>query len=134
MTKLDEFAKVEAEAIYQSYVSNAFLDKICEIMDKKGISNTQLAKLMGVSKSAISRLLSDNRNLTIKKLASIFHALDEKVEIMTASELSSFKVEQKVYVINDMPAPQIPPNYKRYLFNEKMSEVCKDKWIRTAYE
>ena len=117
MASLNKIKKNRGSNIYQSYLSNAFLEKICEIMDKKNISNTKLASLMGVSKSEVSRLLSDNRNLTVKMLARIFYALDEKLEIMTASELSSLKSENTTHMKMPPPKYSIELLSNRYAFS-----------------
>jgi transcriptional regulator with XRE-family HTH domain len=57
--------------------------KIEGVMREKGINRTQLAKMMGVSKSHISRLLSGNRNMrlsTVETLADIL-GITLKIEI-----------------------------------------------------
>ena len=126
MTKLNEIEKTRESAIYQSYLSNAFLDKICEIMNKKNISNTRLATHMGVSKSEISRLLSDDRNLTVKMLARIFHALNEKIEIMTAAEISSIKIERSLYAIMGDRPHIVQRSHARYVFHQKMLSFMKN--------
>lgn len=46
---------------------------------------------MGVTKSAISRILDEDRNLTIKKIAEIFYHLGEDLEVITRSELDELK-------------------------------------------
>ena len=99
MAKLNEIEKEREQEIYQSYLCNALLDKVCETMNKKNISNTQLATLMGISKSEVSRLLSNNRNLTVKMVARIFYALGEKVKITTQSEFSSLETKKLVPVV-----------------------------------
>lgn len=91
MANLNELKKKFEDKFYQSYLSNSFLEKICEIMEKKNITNTELAEKMGVSKSQISRLLSDNRNLTVKTLAKLFFFLGEELEVITKSEFHAIK-------------------------------------------
>lgn len=59
---------------------------INRIMAKKKINKATLAELLGVSKPRISQLLSSaGQNMTLKTLASIFSALDERVEITSTS-------------------------------------------------
>ena len=96
MAILNEIEAQRKTDIYQRYVANKILDKICKIKNEKGINNTELAEITGVKKSAISRLFTDGRNLTVKKLASIFHALGEEVEILTKSEVSALKKDSVV--------------------------------------
>lgn len=56
-------------------------ERILEIMEEKGISRSELAERLGVSKAAISKLLNDGSNMTLKRLLTIAEALDHKVRV-----------------------------------------------------
>lgn len=45
----------------------------------KGISQSVLADLAGISKARLSQILSDEANPTLKTFAGLFHALGERV-------------------------------------------------------
>lgn len=86
MSTLMDFEKENEAQIYEHYVVHALQEKICEIMNKKGISKTELAKKMKVSKSEVSRLLGEGRNLNLKTIAKIFFSLGEELDIKARSE------------------------------------------------
>lgn len=53
---------------------------VLRLLADKGMTQNDLAKAMGVSPSHVSQLLADEpQNLSIKKVASVFHALGEEI-------------------------------------------------------
>lgn len=52
------------------------------LMDKKGISRTELAKRAGVSKARLSQVLGAEANPTVKTFARLLHALSEKIALI----------------------------------------------------
>jgi len=48
---------------------------VAKIMKEKQVTRTELAARLGKGRSAITRLLSDGRNLTMKSFGRILHAL-----------------------------------------------------------
>ena len=50
-------------------------------MEEQQVSKTDLARLVGTSKSHVTQLLSGSRNLTLRTLADLAFALGHKVEI-----------------------------------------------------
>jgi transcriptional regulator with XRE-family HTH domain len=65
-------------------------ETILGIMDEKGISRSELAKKLGVSKASITKLLNNGSNMTLRRLLSIADALKCNVEInlLPTEELS----------------------------------------------
>lgn len=57
-------------------------EKILAIMEEKSISRSKLADLMGVSKAAVSKLLNNPQNLTLKTLLKVSLALGCDIDIM----------------------------------------------------
>ncbi|WP_281654578.1 helix-turn-helix transcriptional regulator [Eggerthella sinensis] len=53
---------------------------IWELMQEKGLSKTELARRMGVSKSNLSNLLNTQPNMTLETIARFELALDVKLE------------------------------------------------------
>lgn len=58
----------------------AATELICEAMERRGISRAELAAKVGVSASEITQRLSGRRNLTLRRLADMLHAMDFGVE------------------------------------------------------
>lgn len=51
---------------------------LLDLMQERGMTKEQLAKAVGVSKSRISQLFGSGANPTVKTVARIFDALDQK--------------------------------------------------------
>ena len=60
-------------------------------MERKGISNADLARRMKVSRSAVSQLLSGTNNFTIAKLAEIADALEIKALVRFSPKIERRK-------------------------------------------
>ena len=56
-------------------------EEILILMEDKGISKTELAMMLGKSKSCITQLLNGSRDMTLRTLAEICLALGVKPEI-----------------------------------------------------
>ena len=54
---------------------------ISRLMEEQQVGKTDLARLVGTSKSHITQLLSGSRNMTVHTLADLAFALGHKVEI-----------------------------------------------------
>lgn len=89
MSTLMRFEQKNESLVQERYLQLEIMEKIFEIMERKGITQTDLAKKMNLSKSQISRLLADDRNLTLSSVSRIFSALGEKLAILTKSEETS---------------------------------------------
>ena len=55
---------------------------IHELMEEKGVSQRELANRLGVSEARVSQIFSDACNITIRRLARIFHALGETAQVV----------------------------------------------------
>ena len=51
---------------------------ISEAMEEMGLNQTELARMLGVSRGYVSRLLSGNENMSIKNVARILFKLGKK--------------------------------------------------------
>lgn len=74
MSTLQKFKEKNESLVYEYYLQHALLEKIFEIMKKKRIKQSDLAKRLKVSKSQVFRLLAE-RNMNVKTLARIFMTL-----------------------------------------------------------
>lgn len=86
MSTLMKIEKKNRSLVHEKYLRLEIVEKIFEIMEAKGIKQIDLAKKMNISKSQVSRLLTDDRNLTLSSVAKIFFALEEELAILTKSE------------------------------------------------
>lgn len=48
---------------------------ICELMDKQGVSRSDLAKRLGRTKGYITQLLDGRANMTVRTISDVFTAL-----------------------------------------------------------
>jgi transcriptional regulator with XRE-family HTH domain len=78
-----EFAEERLVASAQSLLEDILYDK--------GLSKTDLAGKMGVSKARVSQIFSDNQNFTLRLLASAFHALGEELFLGRESQRIEYK-------------------------------------------
>ena len=60
-------------------ISVAIANRIYEILDAKGMSQKDLAQVLGKTETEVSRWLSGMHNLTIGTIAKISIALDENL-------------------------------------------------------
>lgn len=69
----------------QSYAQECLMvdttEAIYAAMERRKMSSTELAIALKTSKSNISQILSGKRNLTLRTLSDIVHALDCKVTV-----------------------------------------------------
>lgn len=72
-------AKVSDETRAEFNLSFEIADRIGALLKKKGISQKELAAMMGKRESEISKWLTGRHNFTIKTLASISLALGEPI-------------------------------------------------------
>lgn len=79
--------------------------RLCHIMENKGVSRKELAERLGTSKGYITQLLDGRANMTLRKIADVFAALGEAVE------LTSKPVESTVRPI--MTICEAPANWRK---------------------
>lgn len=66
------------------------------IMHTRGISNKELAARLDVSQAAVSQMLGlSPKNLSMKKLARVLHALDDELVITSKSRANSLATKQE---------------------------------------
>jgi transcriptional regulator with XRE-family HTH domain len=72
-------------------------EAIWERMEKLGISKKDLAQHMGRSQAYITQLLNGSRNMTLRTLADIAHALDVKPKFGFVDEENVFSQQLNVH-------------------------------------
>ena len=58
---------------------------IASALEASGMTRTDLARALGVSKSEVTARLTGERNITVRKLAATLHALGARLELSGAS-------------------------------------------------
>jgi len=56
-------------------------ERILQVMEEKGISRSELAERLGVSKAAVSKLFNNGSNMTLKRLLTIAEALGQELRV-----------------------------------------------------
>ena len=74
-------ASIPEEDICYSDLCFLITREISKQMDRKRISQTQLAKKIGKSPAFVARALSGDQNLTLKTIACFITALDSQMEV-----------------------------------------------------
>ena len=87
-------AKLVAEELLIAEVTEA----IWEAMEEAGCSKTELAQRMGATKGYVSQVLNGSRNMTLRTLADICHALGVKpaFHLQTGSYSENYRTEPEV--------------------------------------
>ena len=81
-------------------------ERILQVMQEQGITRTELARRLGVSKAAVSKLLNDGSNMTLKRLLAVAEALNYELRISLAP--SGHKVEEEFIYYSAAPRLQGP--------------------------
>ena len=77
---LDEIrSQITPEVKKQLEISVSLANRVYDILDKKGMTQKDLAKLLGKTETEVSRWLSGTHNLTIATIAKISVALGEDI-------------------------------------------------------
>jgi transcriptional regulator with XRE-family HTH domain len=77
-----EFAKLMAQGDLIMEVT----ETLCELLEKEKVTRKELAYRLGKTKGFISQLLNGGRNLTLRTVADILHALGYKVSLTPYKE------------------------------------------------
>lgn len=81
-------------------------ERILQVMQEQGITRTELARRLGVSKAAVSKLLNDGSNMTLKRLLALAEALNYELRIILAP--SGYKAEEEFIYYSTAPRLQGP--------------------------
>lgn len=69
---------------------------ILRLLERQGITKSQLADRIGKSKGHVSQLLNGERNMTLRTLAEIAHALNQRINV-NAHPLRSHAVPDRMF-------------------------------------
>lgn len=76
-----------------------FYHELLTIMDEKNIKKGNLAKKMGKSKSAISKMLNGTPNISIKKMAELADAVGAEISISVKPVIPEENQELPVIIV-----------------------------------
>jgi len=88
MSTKENIAKLLAQSTPEFEAERLILDAtelIVGLMERQGLSRTELAERIGKSKGHISQLLNGERNMTLRTLAEITHALGHRIGLEPAA-------------------------------------------------
>ena len=71
-----------------------FTEQICEVMERKGISRSELAESLGKNKSYVSRVLNGHVNLTLKTMLQFAEAVSEELDLRVGK---AAEVDEQVF-------------------------------------
>jgi len=90
-------------------------ESICQLLSQRGLSQSDLADRLGVTKSRVSQYM-DGANLTLRTVAKIFWTLGEEVTICprdsSASTPSMWRVSQSPITTPFKNTPSNGDNYR----------------------
>lgn len=81
MDLLDDMFKEHPLIVAQEELIVDTMEWLCETMGKYGVSRSDLAKELGVSKSRITKILNGSNNVTLRTLSDLFNALGVRIEV-----------------------------------------------------
>ena len=96
LTPVDNEEKIEFDAMK---IQLAFLFKVMDIMDKRGMSKKDLAEKMGTSKSFVTQLFSTTKFLNMKTIAKLQQILDIRVEMNPVEKKTVASSREKGLVV-----------------------------------
>lgn len=65
---------------------DGLFEEICSVMERNEIKRTDLAKMLGKSRSFVTQLFSGSSNITLKTLCEILYVLDVRPETRLVSK------------------------------------------------
>ncbi len=77
-----------------SKIQTRFLAKIQKIMDRKGVTKSELASKMGTTKAFVTQLFSSNKFINMKTMAKMEKIFDLKIEINPIEKTVSINNEK----------------------------------------
>ncbi|MFH2002319.1 MAG: hypothetical protein ABIK28_21790 [Planctomycetota bacterium] len=106
-------------------------EKICEMMSNQGVTKSDLAKKLDLTKGYITQVL-DGRNLTLKTIATLFWALDARVtinyrplDLAPDSPLQSQHVTKFIKGFNDKKASVISEDFRSFAHSKITTEYAE---------
>jgi transcriptional regulator with XRE-family HTH domain len=81
----------EGPGFAEEYLAAKIQSKLQEVLDDRGLSRSDLARRMNVSKARVSQIFADDANFTVKTLARACHALNFDATCMFSDLVTGVK-------------------------------------------
>lgn len=91
-----------------------FYHEILTIMNEKNIKKVDLAKKMGKSKSAISKMLNGTPNISIKKMAELADAVGAEISISVKPVMPDDNIEQQEIITTQVKEKSVSKKNKKH--------------------
>lgn len=102
---MDEIrATISPEMKMQMELSVAIANRIYDILEKKGLTQKDFARMMGKTETEVSRWLSGTHNLTLATLCKISVALGADIIKVTGHQYYPLYEEKALSVAEESPA------------------------------
>ena len=89
---MDEIRQtISPEIKIQMELSVAIANRIYSILEQRGLSQKEFARLMGKTETEVSRWLSGTHNLTISTISKITSVLGEDIIVPASSAVSGYR-------------------------------------------
>lgn len=102
--KLAEKYKDDPEYLLEGLMIDV-TEQIVRVMEKNGMTRTQLARKLGCSNAYITKLLKGSGNLTLKKLLEITIAMDCTISLAFVPKKEIEKPRRRTKFNNDNTSP-----------------------------
>jgi len=110
-------------------VKAAFAEELCRLMEEAGVSRTQLAERIGVSRAYITRILRTDYNLTAETMVKLALALGARVSLHlhTKDKRASWREIPRAEAMAQAQSSRAPRN-RPYAWRERQDvPVVADK-------
>jgi hypothetical protein len=87
-------------------IRHALNQALVEEHEKRGLTRSKIADILGVNKSLVTRRLAGTSNMTLETLADLAYALDRPVKVTMPSR--SLPAQSNQYVAPPPVASQVP--------------------------
>lgn len=77
-------------------------ERICELMQWHGVTKSEMAKRLGVSKGYITQLLDGTSNMTIRTISDVYLALGREFHPSDSPLVSHHEIPPAVIRLNDL--------------------------------
>lgn len=89
-------SKEHSRLLQQEQLILDVTERILELLDNEGVTQSDLAERLGKSRSHVSQILNGRRNLTLRTLSDVGHALDHRVQLELKRKGDSSRAECRV--------------------------------------
>lgn len=86
---------------WEALVQNKIALQLSKILSRRGMSQTEFARVAGVSPAYVSRVLGGNENLSIKTLVKLTRSIGASLNVSVSLDATSFEAGEGVENVDD---------------------------------